>query len=349
MTALPLFPTIAGRQLPAARLADRPGQAGRPVPAAGPGPGAVAARAGVPGRGAGRRDAARDPGAGATPASTSSPTARSAGRATPTTSPPRWTASTSTTPARRWTAAGTRTRCRGWSARSAGPARSRCADAGVPAGATPTGPIKVTVPGPFTMSQQAQDDYYGDPRSLALAYAEAVNAGGQGPVRGRRRHRPARRAVPAGPARAGPRVRRGGAQPGAGRRRPARPRCTSASATRRSSTSGRRATRSCPSWPTAPCDQVSIETAQSGPRPVGARRTCRARRSCSACSTCPTTTVETPEVVAERVRRGAAVRRRRARSCSPRDCGMKYLPRASAEGKLRGMAGRRRCCAPRRA
>src|SRR6188472_903836 len=27
---------------------------------------------------------------------------------------------------------------------------------------------KVTVPGPFTMSQQAQDDYYGDPRSLAL-------------------------------------------------------------------------------------------------------------------------------------------------------------------------------------
>ena len=35
--------------------------------------------------------------------------------------------------------------------------------------------IKITVPGPFTMAQQAQDDHYGDERSLALAYAEAVN------------------------------------------------------------------------------------------------------------------------------------------------------------------------------
>jgi 5-methyltetrahydropteroyltriglutamate--homocysteine methyltransferase len=35
--------------------------------------------------------------------------------------------------------------------------------------------IKITVPGPFTMTQQAQDDHYGDPRGLALAYAEAVN------------------------------------------------------------------------------------------------------------------------------------------------------------------------------
>jgi 5-methyltetrahydropteroyltriglutamate--homocysteine methyltransferase len=33
---------------------------------------------------------------------------------------------------------------------------------------------KMTVPGPFTMSQQAQDDHYGDPAALALAYAEAV-------------------------------------------------------------------------------------------------------------------------------------------------------------------------------
>ena len=35
--------------------------------------------------------------------------------------------------------------------------------------------IKITVPGPFTMTQQAQNDYYDDHRSLALAYAEAVN------------------------------------------------------------------------------------------------------------------------------------------------------------------------------
>jgi 5-methyltetrahydropteroyltriglutamate--homocysteine methyltransferase len=35
--------------------------------------------------------------------------------------------------------------------------------------------VKITVPGPFTMAQQAQDDFYGDGRGLALAYAEAVN------------------------------------------------------------------------------------------------------------------------------------------------------------------------------
>ncbi len=35
--------------------------------------------------------------------------------------------------------------------------------------------IKVTIPGPFTMSQQAQNDYYSDDESLAFAYAEAVN------------------------------------------------------------------------------------------------------------------------------------------------------------------------------
>src|SRR2546421_6557409 len=37
--------------------------------------------------------------------------------------------------------------------------------------------VKITVPGPFTMSQQAQDDYYGNPESLALGYAEAVGEG----------------------------------------------------------------------------------------------------------------------------------------------------------------------------
>ncbi len=35
---------------------------------------------------------------------------------------------------------------------------------------------KVTVPGPFTLSQLADDQYYRDQRRLALAYADAVNA-----------------------------------------------------------------------------------------------------------------------------------------------------------------------------
>jgi 5-methyltetrahydropteroyltriglutamate--homocysteine methyltransferase len=35
--------------------------------------------------------------------------------------------------------------------------------------------IKITVPGPFTMTQQAQNDHYADARTLARAYADAVN------------------------------------------------------------------------------------------------------------------------------------------------------------------------------
>jgi 5-methyltetrahydropteroyltriglutamate--homocysteine methyltransferase len=36
--------------------------------------------------------------------------------------------------------------------------------------------IKATVPGPFTMSRQAQDDYYGDGEAMAMDFADAVNA-----------------------------------------------------------------------------------------------------------------------------------------------------------------------------
>ena len=35
--------------------------------------------------------------------------------------------------------------------------------------------IKITVPGPFTMTQQAENDHYHDERTMALAYATAVN------------------------------------------------------------------------------------------------------------------------------------------------------------------------------
>src|SRR5215469_14045673 len=36
--------------------------------------------------------------------------------------------------------------------------------------------VKATVPGPFTMSKQAQDEFYGDGEAMALEYAAAVNA-----------------------------------------------------------------------------------------------------------------------------------------------------------------------------
>src|SRR5678809_1460579 len=35
---------------------------------------------------------------------------------------------------------------------------------------------KITVPGPFTMSQQAQNDFYKSPEEAAMDYAVAVNA-----------------------------------------------------------------------------------------------------------------------------------------------------------------------------
>jgi 5-methyltetrahydropteroyltriglutamate--homocysteine methyltransferase len=85
-----------------------------------------------------------------------------------------------------------------------------------------------------------------------------------------------------------------------------------------------------------PCTQVSIETAQS-------------KLDCSILRALPdkqillgvldlsTASVETPKVVMDRVRRAL-------RHCDPErillapDCGMKYLPRSSAFGKLRAMS-----------
>src|SRR6185436_16088891 len=34
---------------------------------------------------------------------------------------------------------------------------------------------KITLPGPFTMTQLAKDEHYGDERALAMDYADAVN------------------------------------------------------------------------------------------------------------------------------------------------------------------------------
>jgi 5-methyltetrahydropteroyltriglutamate--homocysteine methyltransferase len=39
-----------------------------------------------------------------------------------------------------------------------------------------TKPVKLTLPGPFTMTQQAENGWYPDARSLAMDYADAVNA-----------------------------------------------------------------------------------------------------------------------------------------------------------------------------
>ena len=157
--------------------------------------------------------------------------------------------------------------------------------------------------------------------------------GGARPVRGGRRHRPAGRAVPAGPAGGRPRSTGWRRSTGPWTGSPARPRCISASATRRSSTSARRATRSCPSWPSATADQVSIETAQSG-------------LDCSVLATLDGQDDHPGR--AEPGRPGGGDRGAgrwtgpagRSPTCPPGelvlapDCGMKYLPRDVGRGKL---------------
>ena len=57
-------------------------------------------------------------------------------------------------------------------------------------------PAKITLPGPFTMSQQAKNEFYRDDEEMAMDFAAAVNAEARDWTRGRRRH-PARRAMAA--------------------------------------------------------------------------------------------------------------------------------------------------------
>jgi 5-methyltetrahydropteroyltriglutamate--homocysteine methyltransferase len=158
--------------------------------------------------------------------------------------------------------------------------------------------VKMTVPGPFTMSQQAQNDHYPDLASAALAYAAAVNAeikdlhaAGADLVR---IDEPYMQARPEGysflPELAG---------------------CSA--------------------------DQVSIETAQSG-LDLGVLKDLSEKTIILGVIDLSDHEVESAELVAERVRRAFPF-------VSPdritiaTDCGMKYLPRESAEGKMRAMAG----------
>ena len=160
----------------------------------------------------------------------------------------------------------------------------------------------MTVPGPFTMSQQAQDDFYGSRAELGHGLRGRRARGDHRPVRRRRGHRPARRAVHAGPPRARARVRPRRPEGRHRRHRRHAAPSTSASATRRSSTSARAATRSCPSWP-------PTEAARSPSRPPspGSSSTCSTR--CAGKTIIlgvidlSTDEVETPETVEARIRR----------------------------------------------
>jgi 5-methyltetrahydropteroyltriglutamate--homocysteine methyltransferase len=195
--------------------------------------------------------------------------------------------------------------------------------------------VKITVPGPFTMSQQAQVDYYGGSLELAaMDYAAAVNeeikdlfAAGADIVQIDEPYMQAR---------------------------PDDARKYGLKALNRAleGVTGTTAVHICfgyaaiiharpeaysflPELAGCSCKQISIETAQSN-------------LDCSVLETLPgkkiilgvidlsTPEVETPQVVAARVRRALPHVRAEDVILAP-DCGMKYLPRESAFGKMKSM------------
>jgi 5-methyltetrahydropteroyltriglutamate--homocysteine methyltransferase len=194
--------------------------------------------------------------------------------------------------------------------------------------------IKITVPGPFTMSQQAQNDFYTDEQELVLDYAAAVNAeikdlfaAGADIVQIDEPYMQAR------PERARKYGLRGlnAALEGV---------------------TGTTAIHICfgyaaiiherppgysflPELAASPVKQISIETAQS-------------KLDCSVLEKLPGKTIilgtldlsdmsiETPEVVAGRIRRALPYVPAERIVVAP-DCGLKYLPREVAFGKMRAM------------
>src|SRR3954468_369888 len=195
--------------------------------------------------------------------------------------------------------------------------------------------VKITVPGPFTMAQQAQDDHYGDDRALALAYADVVReeiadlfAAGADIVQLDEPWLQARPEI----------ARRYGAEALtralAGAAGPVHVHlCFGYAAMVADRPEGY---SFLPELADTPADTISVETAQSHLDPA-TLRPLREKGIALGVLDLSTPEVETPVVVADRVRRAlddVDVDRLVLSS----DCGLKYLPRASAEGKMRSLA-----------
>jgi 5-methyltetrahydropteroyltriglutamate--homocysteine methyltransferase len=196
--------------------------------------------------------------------------------------------------------------------------------------------IKVAVPGPFTMSQQAQDDYYKDPEALACAYADAVNAevkdlfaAGADIVQ---LDEPYLQARP----------------------EPARKYGLTALNRALAGVVGSTVVHICfgyaaiiherpsaysflPELADCTADAISIETAQSN-LDTSILEDLRGKTILLGVIDLSDHSVESVETVANRVRR-ALPHVAPEKVVIATDCGMKYIPRASADGKMRAMAG----------
>jgi 5-methyltetrahydropteroyltriglutamate--homocysteine methyltransferase len=194
--------------------------------------------------------------------------------------------------------------------------------------------IKITVPGPFTMAQQSQDEHYRDDRALALAYADVVRqeiadlfAAGADIVQVDEPWLQARPDV----------ARRYGAEA------VSRALADAAGPVHVHLCFGYAAMVSerpegysfLAELADTPADTISIETAQSGLDPA-TLRPLRGKGIALGVLDLSTPEVEKPETVADRVWR-ALDHVDVDRLALSSDCGLKYLPRASAAGKMRAL------------
>jgi 5-methyltetrahydropteroyltriglutamate--homocysteine methyltransferase len=204
-------------------------------------------------------------------------------------------------------------------------------------------PTKVTVPGPFTMSQQAQDDYYGAPDALAAAYAHAVRdeitdllAAGADIVQ---IDEPYMQARPQAAREFGVEVLNEAIGDVDGTI--AVHICFGYAALIHDRPSGYSFLGELAA---ARCDQVSIETAQSG-LDLAVLEALPDKTIILGVIDLSTDEVETADTVSERIRR-ALPHAPAERLVAAPDCGMKYLTREVAYGKLESLAeGARRAVA----
>jgi 5-methyltetrahydropteroyltriglutamate--homocysteine methyltransferase len=194
--------------------------------------------------------------------------------------------------------------------------------------------IKITVPGPFTMSQQAQDDYYGSAESLAFGYAEAVAeevtdlfAAGADIVQ---LDEPYLQARPEPAKQYGVKVINRALEGAAGTT--AVHLCFGYAAIIHERPAGY---SFLPELAACSCDQVSIETAQSG-LDTSVLATLDGKTVILGVLDLNDMTVESPETVQARVERALPYVPAERLVLAP-DCGMKYLPREVAFGKLNAL------------
>jgi 5-methyltetrahydropteroyltriglutamate--homocysteine methyltransferase len=196
------------------------------------------------------------------------------------------------------------------------------------------GRIKITVPGPFTMTQLAQDDHYGDERAMALAYAEAVKveiadlfAAGADVVQV---DEPYLQAHPDKARAYGVEVISHALEGAAGTT--CVHLCFGYAQLVKDKPSGY---SFLPELAQTPCDQVSIEAAQPD-LDCSVLGEMEGKSFLVGVLDLSDLTVETPETVAARIRRALEHVPAERVLVAP-DCGMKYLPRDVAFGKLRAM------------